>query len=78
MKKDEVKIIITPFHSEIIKTETGFEWHFFGATNEGKGKAHEIVIKFKIWWIPYLLEQIVKLVDEKIDYLKDIRNKINL
>jgi hypothetical protein len=72
------KIYIKPYHLTMNGTQSGFQIHLFGRTNEGKGKDHEIVFTFDMWWVLYFLKDFKRIVVSKIDYLKEINNKINV
>lgn len=70
----KTKIFIKPYHSEMHKTATGFKLHVYGRTNNGKGKNHEIIIDFDLWWIPFLIKDFKRILAEKIMYLKTLTN----
>jgi hypothetical protein len=72
------KIYIKPYDSEMYKSDKGFELHIFGRTAGGKGKEHEIIINFEVWWIGYLLKDFKRILNEKISYLKGYCDKINI
>jgi len=76
MKKDRVVIHIDPIHYEIENTEKGFDFILFGNTNSGNGKSHKIIFHFRTWWIKYIVQGFIKIINDKHKELDNISDSL--
>lgn len=76
------KIYIKSFYIEIMPakdglTKDGLNMRVIGNTKNGEGKKYEIIIHFEIGWISYFIRRFKIILDDKIHFIKDIRNLMN-
>jgi hypothetical protein len=59
-KRDERVVNLSPFHSEVKATSSGFDWTFFGST--ANGNRHRIVLHCEFWWVGFIARDMWKVV----------------